>query len=79
MNANSATQPEVVRALARAKQEADLDEALRETFPCSDPIAVSCLVERDASRRVSGSADTQLGRKGADDRAEEHSAAERAG
>jgi hypothetical protein len=32
----------------RAEIEARLDQALNDTFPCSDPIAVSCLAELEA-------------------------------
>lgn len=32
-----------------ARLEAALHQALRETFPCSDPIVVGCLVERSDS------------------------------
>lgn len=41
---------ELARAVELALLEWRLDQAVASTFPCSDPIATSCLAERDVAR-----------------------------
>lgn len=58
--------------IRRPTVEDALDEALRDTFPCSDPIAVGCLMERerDTPVRQAGSAPTDRAKPAGGHRAE---------